>query len=98
MMTDADRPIVPPRDPDWFVIQSGKESGQPHLVGWILAATYGVCPRCLAMVPDRALPSSNPQRSHERWHARTDYPVPASVLNAADPAWRDMYRHPDGQP
>jgi hypothetical protein len=87
-------------NPGWFRIASGEHAGRLHLSGWLLSAVkgealsrlddgwlaYGTCPICHAMVMTE---KDNPGRgdhswAHERWHARTDFPVPAELLTGED--------------
>lgn len=84
-------------EPQWFVIARGEHAGRPHLQGWMLSAIKGqpqggddgwlafaVCPRCHAMVlSDDRHAHGDQTWAHERWHAQTDYPIPAIVLEAA---------------
>lgn len=79
---------------EWFVVPSGEHEGQWHMGGWMLSAikgeatgsrndgwlSYGCCPRCFAMVvADEKHPYGDLTWAHERWHARTDWPVPETT-------------------
>jgi hypothetical protein len=77
---------------EWYVIQSGEQAGKWHMQGWFLHAhlgtpthpgsngwmSWGVCPRCYAMVFMRPgdVAFSPDIEGHEDWHHRTDYPHP----------------------
>jgi hypothetical protein len=62
----------------------GEALGQgPAADGWLY---YGICPVCHAMV---VTAQHNPMLGdhswvHERWHARTDFPVPDELLTDED--------------
>jgi hypothetical protein len=84
----------------WFRIASGQHEGRLHLSGWHHSAikgedlskrgdgwfAYASCPLCWAMV---VADGKNPGHgdltwAHERWHARTDFPVPGELLTDED--------------
>jgi hypothetical protein len=68
----------------WFRVRSGPTEGQLRLSGWTSTALpdgtggwfqLGVCPRCGALVWD----TFGNLGGHERWHAATDFPIPAGL-------------------
>lgn len=71
----------------WFIIESGPNTGRPHLSGWLETAFkgedgwlgYALCPRCHAMVPTHGTYGDQTWR-HEEWHAATDLPIPEGLL------------------
>jgi hypothetical protein len=84
---------------EWSIIKSGDYAGRPHLVGWTLTALlatstsyrndgwFGLatCPRCGVLVihNDRSTISCE-MWTHEQWHAATDHPIPAELLEALE--------------
>ena len=79
---------------EWYVMKSGDRAGQPHMTGWKMSAikgeatgvgddgwlSYGICPRCRALVlTDDQHAYGDQQWEHERWHAETDWPIPSDL-------------------
>ena len=75
-------------EPEWFVIHTGEYAGRLHMQGWMLSAIrtsdgwmpFATCPRCYAMVLTDTGHQGDWSWAHEQWHARTDWPVPESLL------------------
>jgi hypothetical protein len=74
----------------WFLSSVKGEDWAPRgrIVsdGWL---GFGICPVCSAMVPTGGNPRSpggweDRTWQHERWHARTDFPVPPELLTEQD--------------
>lgn len=92
--TPTGRPVA------WFIVPSGDHEGRPHLRGWQLSAikgestgsrddgwlAYAICPLCFAMVQaDDRHAYGDQTWAHEQWHARTDFPVPAELMDTSQP-------------
>lgn len=61
---------------------SYRNDGTEISSGWL---RYASCPVCEAMVVAEEHPSFRDRTwGHERWHARTDFPVPEELLNDED--------------
>jgi hypothetical protein len=61
----------------WLLSAIKGEQLAPHVDGWL---SFGVCPRCSAMVPADAKRSTGDLTwAHEQWHAETDWPIPSEV-------------------
>lgn len=87
-------------NPGWFRIEGGDHDGRLHISGWWHSAVKGeqlgrfddgwlafaVCPVCKAMVVADGHNAAHGDHTwaHERWHARTDFPVPAGLLTDED--------------
>jgi hypothetical protein len=94
-----ERPL-PGWEPRWYRIASGEYAGMLHINGWKLSAikgdgrcmggsgwvSYASCPICFAMVLTGDTAYGDLSWAHERWHARTDFPVPDELLNDDDRA------------
>ena len=60
----------------WFVIREGEDT-LSRGDGWM---SFAICPRCSAMVlADKKHSYGDQTWAHERWHADTDWPIPADV-------------------
>lgn len=65
----------------WFQVPSGEHAGRWCLRGWIVSSIQG---------PFKDGWLGDKRREHERWHARTDCPVPGHTTAC------DIDRIPDG--
>jgi hypothetical protein len=77
-------------NPGWFRVPSGVDKGQLRISAWTMSAVeladggwMGIasCPICHALVmnDDSTNNASREVRSHERWHARNDFPIPPEL-------------------
>lgn len=62
-----------------LVPDGSREYDRMH--GWLALA---ICPRCAALVfADDNHAHGDKKTAHEQWHAATDWPVPAALLEGA---------------
>ena len=87
------------RDAQWFRVPYGPHAGKLTMAHWGLDAIrtlgtadgdppvwicWAVCPRCHALVlADEKHPYGDQRWAHEEWHASTDHPIPAELLESS---------------